>query len=106
MPRLLRNFDDVESTTKRWFYIDFSPDLGPSETIQVASFTCSVIRGVDPMPQSHVLSQVAIVGTAIGAFCGNFLPGVTYSLEATASTSAGNVLPNNARLYCQGPSDL
>jgi hypothetical protein len=109
MSRLSRDFDPVEPTTKRWFYIDFGPELASlpaNEIIQVASFTCSVVRGVDPAPQSHVLSQVAIVGSAIGAFCGNFLPGVTYSLEATASTSAGNILPNNARLYCQGPNDL
>jgi hypothetical protein len=106
MSRLGRDFDPVESTTKRWFYIDFGPELAANEIIQVASFTVSVVRGTDPAPQSRVLSQVAIVGTAIGAFCGNFLPGVTYSLEVTASTSAGNILPNNARLYCQGPNDL
>jgi hypothetical protein len=106
MPRLQRNFDPVEPTTQRWFYFDFSPDLGLSEIVWSVSFVCSVVRGVDPAPQSRVLSVPVIVsGTLIGAFCGNFLPGVWYSLEAVASTSAGNVLPNNARVYCQGTTD-
>jgi hypothetical protein len=105
MPRLLRDFDDVEPTTKRWFYIDYGPELSPNETIQVTSFVCTVVRGVDPSPQSHVLSSAIVVGTQVGAFCGNFLPGVTYSLEATISTNSGNVLPNNARVYCQSTAD-
>lgn len=107
MPRLQRNFDSVEPTTRRWFYFDFSPELGVGETAWSASFVCSVVRGgVDPAPQSRVLSVPVIVGSSeIGAFCGNFLPGVWYSLEATAYTSAGNVLSNNARVYCQGATD-
>jgi hypothetical protein len=106
MPRLQRNFDSIEPTTQRWFYFDFSPELGANETIWSASFVCSVVRGgVDPAPQSRVISVPVIVGPEVGAFCGNFLPGVWYSLEAIASTSAGNVLPNNSRVYCQSATD-
>jgi hypothetical protein len=107
MSRLRRNFEAVELTTQRWFYFDFSPELGANETIWTANFVCSVVfgRGADPAPQSRVLSVPVIIGNDVGAFCGNFLPGVWYSLEATAYTSAGNVLPSNARLYCQGAAD-
>jgi hypothetical protein len=44
-------------------------------------------------------------GTLVGALCGTFVGGVWYSLEATATTSLGNTLVNNARVYCQGPND-
>lgn len=103
--RLRRNFDPVEPTTERWFYFDFGPQLGTGETIVSAQWNITVVQGVDPSPGSRQLSQPAIVGTEIGAFCGNFLAGVTYSLEATATTSAGNILPNNARVRCQASSD-
>jgi hypothetical protein len=107
MPRLRRNFDQIEPATARWFYLDFSPELGVNETIWSASFVCSVVlgRGADPAPQSRVISVPVIIGNEVGAFCGNFLSGVWYSLEAIAYTSAGNVLPNNARVYCQGATD-
>jgi hypothetical protein len=105
MPRLSRDFEPVEPLTKRWFYIDFSPELGAGEIIQNATFTCSVVRGIDSSPQSHVLSSPNIIGSQVGAFCGNFIGGVGYSLEAIASTNLGNVLVWNARAYCQTAAD-
>lgn len=105
MPRLARDFDPIEPASQRWFYFDYSLELGPGETIASATFTCSLVRGIDPAPASHVLSPAMIVGTQIGAYCGNFVGDCWYSLEAVAITSAGNVLPNNARVYCQGADD-
>lgn len=105
MARLSRDFDPIEPASQRWFYFDYSLELGPSETIASATFTCSLVRGTDPAPASHVLGPAMIVGTQIGAYCGNFVGGSWYSLEAVATTSAGNVLPNNARVYCQDTGD-
>lgn len=105
MPRLQRDFNPIEQTSQRWFYFDYSDELGAGETIQTATFTCSLVRGNDTNPQSRVLSQAVIVGTQIGALCGNFVGDSWYSLEATAYTNAGNILPNNARVYCQGTDD-
>jgi hypothetical protein len=102
--RLRRNFNPVEPTTRKWFYLEFGPELG-GETIAQATFTCSVVYGTDATPSARVLGAAAIVGTQVGAFCGTFLPGVTYSLEATATTSTARVLPNNARVRCQAPGD-
>ena len=105
LPRLSRNFDPVETTTRRWFWIDFGPELGVGETIATATFVCSLVRGTDAAAATRVLSMTSANGTQVGALCGTFVEGVWYSLEATATTSLGNTLVNNARVYCQGPND-
>jgi hypothetical protein len=105
MPRLRRNFPQVEPTTERWFYLDFGPDLGIGETIQIAAVSLTTARGSDPNAAALIKSLPAINGTLVGAFCGpGWIGGVAYSFSATASTSAGNILPNNTRIYCQGPA--
>lgn len=105
MARSARNFDPIVPLNQRWFYFDFGSDLGSGETIVSGTLTASVTRGVDANPQSHILSSPMIVGSEVGAFCGNFLAGVTYSLEAIAVTSDDNVLELNARVRCQDPAD-
>jgi len=109
MPRLRQNFEPVEPTTARWFYLDFGPDLAVGETIVRAAVNLTTARGSDPNAANLITSvpPADIVGTLVGAFIGpNWVGGVAYSFEATGFTSAGNVLSNNARIYCQGPAPI
>jgi hypothetical protein len=61
----------------------------------------SVLSGTDPS-RSHAIGSPFINGTVVMQLAGGFLDGVTYRVQATATTSANQVLRPWANIFCTG----
>lgn len=91
------------TTENEQFTFDFSPVLGPTETINSASCTILVKEGTDPNPNAIKVGSPAISGSQVTQRIHNGLDGVIYRLETSATTSLTNVYTIVADLQVISP---
>jgi len=94
------------TTENEQFTFDFSPVLGPTETINSASCTVIVKEGTDPNPSSIKSGVPAISGSKVTQRILGGLDGVIYRLEMSATTSLTNVYTIVADLQVLSPTNL
>ncbi len=83
------------------YSFNFAPLLGAGETIATCSWSAAVDSGSgDGAVASRIDGAATIAGSVVSQLAGGFLPGVTYRLYATATTSRGQSLTLWSRVYC------
>lgn len=66
---------------------DFSASLAPTEVLNSATVTVSVLRGTDIHPENMMVGSPEILGGVVSHFITGGIAGVTYMLTCTAVTS-------------------
>jgi hypothetical protein len=99
-----RDYSPSDLGEAETYGLDFSSDLAAGETIVSAAWTCAVLTGVDPDPQSHVQGAGSINGTVAYQFFSGFLAGVTYRLLVTVTTNLGEIKILYSHVACQTPA--
>lgn len=93
-------FSPADSDENEPFALDFRRELLRGETIVSGLFSVSVIDGADDSPAAHFVGPAVIDGTRIAQRIAGLSPGVTYRLEARATTNKGNVKTLWGRVSC------
>ena len=83
------------------YSFDFIALLAAGETISTVSWAAQADSGAgDGAVSTRIIGAATIAGSTVSQLAGTFLPGVTYRLYATVSTSAGQTLVLWSRVYC------
>lgn len=98
-----RYFDRIDTGEVEDFTFDFSRSLAKGETILSSSWACSVQSGTDPAPGSRLIGAAGVANPMSTQKIGNMLAGVTYLLQATATTDRGNTLILWSFVACKSP---
>lgn len=100
------DFDPMETEESQTLGFDFVNHLQPNETLQSATWSCTVLRGTDGNPASHMLGPPRLVTpdgstlqTATVQGFGGFLPEVVYTLRAIVVTNQGNTRSYWSHVY-------
>jgi hypothetical protein len=98
------NFPPTDPTESKIYPFDFTLPLRAGETIvgvpvwSIHVFMNSIAQ--DPAPASRLIGSSGISGNIATQMVGNCLADVVYTLTATATTTAGEVLTAWAELPC------
>lgn len=93
-------FSPTSQSATEIYAMDFTDWLGVGEVINSATVTIGVAYGVDPNLSTHLIGGPLVTGNIITQKVGNSpIPGFTYILTFTATTSFGQILPECAELY-------
>lgn len=92
-----RDFSPMETAESEVFGLDFVNDLIAGEILTGATWTLTVIQGVDATPNTHLSGTPTLVTpagtsrlTATEQRISGLLPNVTYTAQAVVTTSNGN----------------
>jgi hypothetical protein len=69
---------------------DFSDDLAAEETILTQALAITTEEGTDASPEAIKVGSVQVAASVVSQRVKDGLPGVTYLLRWTITTSAGN----------------
>lgn len=72
--------------------IDFGPALAEGETIVTATWSNTVIEGIDPDPTSIIKRRSTVTGAMVSELFAPVIPGVTYAPVCTVQTSGMQTL--------------
>src|SRR5208282_5903904 len=92
MPHANGNFSPTDPSESSIFSFDFTPALATAETIVgTPAWLIEVYSGVDLTPAARFIGSPGLSGNITSQMVGGCLPGVTYTLIATAVTSAEQI---------------
>lgn len=86
---------------------DFVNDLAAGDSIASVAWSCTVSAestGTDSAPATRMSGTPNIIGTATYQRFAGMLPGVTYLLLATVTTTLGDQLKLWSHVYCSTPN--
>jgi hypothetical protein len=77
---------------REYFAFDFAPILTTGESVVSATWTVTVVDGVDPDPNAMVSGNNTIQGSIVSRLIIGGVAGVTYRLHCLAHTNIGQRL--------------
>lgn len=102
--QITTGFSPSDVGEAEFYGFDFSRLLGSGETIVGATWICTLVNGTDASPSSRLSGSPILNGGITTQFVSGLLAGVTYSLQALVTTSAGQTLSLYAHVTCQALS--
>jgi hypothetical protein len=85
------------------FSFAFAEDLELGETIASATWTVTVLSGVDPAAATMPQGPTKIDGAYVHQLVGGGLPGVTYKFSCTVVTSGGETVTKSGHCLVSYP---
>ena len=92
-----RDYSPAEQVESQIYGFDLVNDLDPGEFLTGATWSLTVVQGVDPTPGSHLISPPVLliptgstIVTATQQRIAGLLPDVLYLVRAVCTTSGAN----------------
>lgn len=97
-----RDFDVSDLGEQEAYGLDFKNDLASGDSVVGATWSCSVVEGVDPNPSARLIGTPWMVSPSLTAqTIGTGVPGVNYIIQAVARTARGMTLSLYSHSRCE-----
>lgn len=99
-------FSPKINTDKEIFTANYSSLLSQKDVILSATWTSTLLSGVDPNPMAMIVGQPMINGMFVGQMIDNGVQNATYLIQCTVTTSLGEEVTIYGKLLVTAPPDL
>lgn len=97
----IADWPDVDPLDTRTYTYDFAVYLATAETVASVAWHITVVNGADAGSAGRLIGSPTLVGTVASHQAGTFVAGVTYALQAVATTTLDNEISLYANVTCQ-----